>query len=151
MTGEGRQEYVSIHMLVLNTTTSRYTMTSLDTYDPPPAHEDALIRESQSVLSDSGVGVSSALSPPFISTSRRSSITSCGGSSRVRRTERQDDNVMMAPFVHPLQALANLQQQLLADRARDWQHEREENSRKRRFHRRSELMKLEGIKEIVQN
>ncbi len=36
-------------MLVLNTTTSRYTMTSLDTYDPPPAHEDALITESPSV------------------------------------------------------------------------------------------------------
>jgi hypothetical protein len=36
-------------MLVLNTTTSRYTMTSLDTYDPPPAHKDALITESPSV------------------------------------------------------------------------------------------------------
>ena len=83
---------------------------------------------------------SSALSPPFISTSTRSSITSSGGSSRVRgRRERHDDNVM-APFVHSLQALADSQQELLADRARDRQHEREENSRKRRFNRRSELM-----------
>jgi hypothetical protein len=46
----------------------------------------------------------------------------------------------MAPFVHSLQALANSQQELLVDRAGDRQHEREENSRKRRFHRRSELM-----------
>jgi hypothetical protein len=46
----------------------------------------------------------------------------------------------MAPFVHSLQALANSQQQLLVDRAKDRQHERDENSRKRRFHRRSELM-----------
>ncbi len=88
-------------------------------------------------LSDNA-GASSALSPPFISTSRRSSITSSGGNSRVRRPERQDDNVMMAPFVQFLQALADSQQQLLADRARDW-HERR-NSRKRRFHRCSGLM-----------
>ena len=47
----------------------------------------------------------------------------------------------MAPFVHSLQALADSQQELLADRARDQQpHEREENSRKRRFNRRSQLM-----------
>ena len=30
-------------------TTSRYMMTSLDTYNPPPAHEDALITESPNV------------------------------------------------------------------------------------------------------
>jgi hypothetical protein len=47
---------------------------------------------------------------------------------------------MMAPFVHSLQGLANSQQQLLADCVRDRQHKREENSRKRRFHRCSELM-----------
>ena len=86
-------------------------------------------------------GAASALSPPVVSSSRRSSLTSSGGSSRgVRRhPERQDDNVM-APFVNSLQALAASQQELLVDRARDRQHEREENSRKRRFHRRSELM-----------
>jgi hypothetical protein len=97
-----------------------------------------LLASSLQRLSDNA-GASSALSPPFISSSRRSSLTSSGGSSRVRRPERQDDNIM-APFVHSLQALADSQQQLLADRARDRQHEREENCRKRRFHRRSELM-----------
>ncbi|KAI2495121.1 hypothetical protein MHU86_19395 [Fragilaria crotonensis] len=74
--------------------------------------------------------------------SRRSSITSSGGSSQVRRRERHYDHAVlrMAPFVHSLQAHADSQQELLADRARDRQHEREENSRKRRFNRRSELM-----------
>lgn len=86
-------------------------------------------------------GATSASSTPVVSSSRRSSLTSSGGSSRGarRQSERQDDNVM-APFVNSLQALANSQQQLLVDRARDRKHEREENSRKRRFHRRSELM-----------
>jgi hypothetical protein len=86
-------------------------------------------------------GATSASSPPVVSSSRRSSLTSSGGSSRGarRQPERQDDNAM-APFVHSLQALANSQQQLLVDRAKDRQHERDENSRKRRFHRRSELM-----------
>ena len=97
-----------------------------------------LLASSLQRLRDS-VGASSALSPPLISSSRRSSLTSSGGSSRGRRPEGQDENVM-APFVHSLQALADSQQQLLADRAIDRQHEREENSRKRRFHRRSELM-----------
>jgi hypothetical protein len=46
----------------------------------------------------------------------------------------------MAPFVNSLQALADSKQELLADRARDRQHERVEMSRKGRFHRRSELM-----------
>ena len=98
-----------------------------------------LLASSLQRLSDIA-GASSASSPSFISSSRRSSLTSSGGSSRVRRPERPQDDNVMAPFVNSLQALADSQQELLADRARDRQHEREENSRKRRFHRRSELM-----------
>ena len=45
MTGDWLQEtgdYVQIHVLVVSTTTLPYTMASLDTYDPPPAHDAPL-------------------------------------------------------------------------------------------------------------
>ncbi|KAI2497898.1 hypothetical protein MHU86_16596 [Fragilaria crotonensis] len=87
-------------------------------------------------------------------TSSRSNITSSGGSSRSgsrggrsqNADEETDDDEMTNttsaenPLVQSLQDLVDSQRRLLSDRALDREHQERENTRKRRFDRRSFLV-----------
>jgi hypothetical protein len=121
------------------------------------------VAESQQLLSSclqrlsNHANASDALSAALVSrrggtTSSRSNITSSGGSSRIgsrgsrRRNadeETDDDELTNTladhPLVQLLQDLVDSQRRLLSDRALDREHQERENTRKRRFDRRSFL------------
>ena len=82
------------------------------------------------------VGATSASSAPVVSSSRNgtSSCTSTGDSHG--RQQRHEE----ASLAMSLQQIANSQDRMHLDRDVDREHERRENSRKRRFDRRSQLM-----------
>ena len=72
--------------------------------------------------------------------SSSSSITSSGGSRAAGGSHRSQQGDEGASHAKSLQDLADSHQRMLLDRDIDREHEKNENSRKRRFHRRSQLM-----------
>ena len=105
------------------------------------AEEHQLLASSLQRLSNDVGAIGASSAPLIYSATGRSSITGSGDRTTRHQEEHDEDSILYA-LVESLQHLVESQRNLLADRAIDREHDRRENSRKRRFERRSTLMDL---------
>ena len=103
------------------------------------ANTHQLLASALQQLNDTS-GATSASSAPVVSSSRSRSITSSGGSRATGGSHGRQQRDEEASLAKSLQHIADSQDRMLLDHDIDRDHERKENSRKRRFGRRSRLM-----------